>query len=127
MRFKEFTFAGVEGSIRYNEGIYQYSQFEMWLNMIKLVPALLSNRLKYGRYLNVLMTHAPAWGVQDQTDFPHQGIRAFRWLLVHFQPDYHIHGHVHVYRPDMVTESIFGKTKVINAYGYKQIDLKIER
>ena len=126
MRYKGFTFAGVEGSIRYNDGIYQYSQFEMWLNVIQLVPALLSNQLKYGRYLNVLITHAPAWGIQDQSDLPHQGIRAFRWLLTRFQPDYHIHGHIHVYRPDLITETIFCKTKVINAYGYKLIDLKIE-
>lgn len=122
-RYKEFTFAGVEGSLNYNNGIYQYSQAAMWLNVIQLVPVLIKNRIRYGRYLNVLVTHAPAWGIHDQSDLPHQGIKAFRWLILRFQPDYHIHGHIHVYRPDMVTETQIGKTKVINAYGYKLLVL----
>jgi Icc-related predicted phosphoesterase len=123
MNYHEYTYAGVEGSLRYNIGAYQYSQFEMWLNVFRLVPSLLLNRIKYGRYLNVFVSHAPAWGIHDQTDLPHQGIKAFRWLLARFQPDYHLHGHIHVYRPDMVTESVFGKTKVINAFGYRTIEL----
>jgi Icc-related predicted phosphoesterase len=123
MNHHGYTYAGIEGSLRYNIGAYQYSQFEMWLNVFKLVPSLLLNRIKYGRYLNVFVSHAPAWGIHDQTDLPHQGIKAFRWLLARFQPDYHLHGHIHVYRPDMVTESVFGKTKVINAFGYHTFEL----
>jgi len=123
MNYFGFSFAGVEGSIRYNNGGYQYSQFGMWLNVFKLVPALLSNRIKFGRFLNVFVSHAPPWGIHDQSDLAHQGIKAFRWLLAQFQPDYHLHGHIHVYRPDMVTDSEFGKTKVINAYGFRQIEL----
>ena len=124
MRYKGYTFAGIEGSIKYNNGSYQYSQLEMWLNVLKLVPAFYSNKMKYGRYLNVLVTHAPAWGIHDQSDLPHQGIKAFRWLLSRFQPDYHLHGHIHIYRPDMETETIFGRTTVVNTYGFKQLDLQ---
>ncbi len=123
VRFNKYTFAGIEGSIKYNYGIYQSSQFDMWLHVIKLVPSLLSNRIKYGRFLNVFVSHAPPWGIHDQPDLPHQGIKAFRWLLTQFKPDYHLHGHIHVYRPDTVTVSTFGKTKVINAYGYQKIEL----
>lgn len=123
IHYKGYTFAGIEGSLKYNNGMYQYSQLYMWLNVILLVPTLLANRVKYGRYLNVFITHAPAWGIHDRDDLPHQGIRAFRWLLARFQPDYHLHGHIHVYRPDTVTESQFGRTRVINAFGYKQIEL----
>jgi Icc-related predicted phosphoesterase len=123
MNYKGYLFAGIEGSLRYNNGIYQYSQIGMWLNVFELVPALLLNRVKYGRFLNVFVTHAPAWGIHDQSDLAHQGIKAFRWLLTKFQPDYHLHGHIHVYRPDMVTESEFGKTKVINAFGYRNIEI----
>ncbi len=123
MRYKGYTFAGVEGSIRYKNGAYQYTQTEMWLNVFTLVPALLMNRVKYGRYLDVFITHAPAWGIHDQTDLAHQGIKAFRWLMMQFKPDYHFHGHIHVYRPDMVTETQFGKTRVINTYGYRKMDI----
>ena len=123
MVYKGYTFAGIEGSLKYNNGIYQYSQLDMWLNVARLVPSLLRNKIRYRRYLNVLITHAPAFGIHDQPDLPHQGIKAFRWLVARFQPDYHLHGHIHVYRPDTETESIFGRTRVINAFGYKQINL----
>jgi Icc-related predicted phosphoesterase len=123
MNQQGYTFAGVEGSLRYKNGLYQYSQFGMWLNIFMLVPSLLLNRIKYGRYLNVFVSHAPAWGIHDQSDLAHRGIKAFRWLLTQFQPDYHLHGHIHVYRPDIVTESKFGRTRVINAFGYRKIEL----
>ena len=123
MQYKGHIFAGIEGSLRYKDGAYQYTQTEMWLNVFKLVPALLLNRIKYGRYLDVFITHAPAWGLHDQSDHAHRGIKAFRWLLTRFQPEYHFHGHIHVYRPDMITETKFGKTRVINAYGYRQIEI----
>ncbi len=121
--YQGFSFAGVEGSLNYNNGIYQYSQYQMWLYVFQLVPTLLLNRLKYGRYLNVFVTHAPPWGIHDQPDLTHQGIKAFRWLIALFHPDYHLHGHIHIYRPDAITETDFGRTKVINAFGYKQIEL----
>ena len=123
IRWGGFTFAGVEGSIKYRYGPFQYSQFDMWLNVFKLIPAILMNQLKYGCFLNVLVTHAPPWEIHDQPDLAHQGIRAFRWLISTFQPDYHLHGHIHVYRPDMITETSWGNTKVINVYGYKKIKL----
>lgn len=122
-RYKGYTFAGVEGSVRYKEGIYQYSQTLMWLNVFRLIPYLIINRINTGRYLNVFVSHAPPWGIHDQPDYAHQGIKSFRWLLTHFQPDYHLHGHVHIYRPDVERETIFGKTKVINAFGYRKLEL----
>jgi len=120
-RYKGYTFAGVEGSVRYKEGNYQYSQFLMWLNVFRLVPALLMNRFTSDHFLHVFVSHAPPWGIHDQSDYAHQGIKAFTWLLVHFHPDYHLHGHIHVYRPDMETETVFGKTRVVNAFGYRKI------
>ena len=120
---KGYSFAGVEGSIRYNDGKFQYSQYEMWLNVIRLVPSLLLNRINSPHYLNVFVSHAPPWGIQDQFDYAHQGIKAFRWLINRFQPAYHLHGHVHVYRPDTPIETQFGKTKVVNTYGYQKITM----
>lgn len=122
-RYQGYTFAGVEGSLRYKEGMYQYSQFRMWLNVFRLIPDLLMNHLNTGKFLNVFVSHAPPWGIHDQSDYAHKGIKAFRWLLIHFHPDYHLHGHIHVYRPDMETETTFGITRVVNAYGYRKIEL----
>ncbi|MBN1666326.1 MAG: metallophosphoesterase [Anaerolineales bacterium] len=115
-----YLFAGVEGCIRYRKnGDFQYTQFEMWLHVLALLPRLYFNRLRYGRYLDVLITHAPPWGIHDQSDYPHWGIKAFRWLIRKFQPAYHFHGHIHLYRPDMIAETRFQKTQVINTYGYR--------
>lgn len=117
--------AGIEGSLRYNPGNYQYSQFQMWLMVLLLVPALLWNKLRYGRFLDIFVSHAPPWGIHDEEDLAHQGIKAFKWLIKVFQPDYHFHGHVHVYRPDIVTETLVGKTHVVNSYGFRKFVYKI--
>jgi Icc-related predicted phosphoesterase len=123
IRYGGYSLAGIEGSIRYNNGIYQYSQAEMWLNCIRIIPGLMRNRINHGKYLNIFISHAPPRGIHDRQDLTHQGIDAFRWLIERFQPDYHLHGHIHVYRPDEETETTLERTRVINAYGYKKINL----
>jgi Icc-related predicted phosphoesterase len=77
------------------------------------------------RYLDIFISHAPPWGIHDQPDLPHQGIKAFRWLIETFQPRYHFHGHIHVYRKDQQTATQLGRTTVLNTYGYleTQVDL----
>jgi len=115
----EVLYAGVEGSLRYSRGPYQYTQTEMWSHIIRLTPALFWNKIRHGRYLDVFVSHAPPRGIHDQIDLPHRGIDAFRWLLRTFKPAYHFHGHIHIYRPDDVTETFFDHTCVINTYGYK--------
>jgi uncharacterized protein len=117
--------AGIEGSLRYSPGEHQYSQFEMWAMALQMVPALLWNKLRYGRYLDIFVSHAPPWGIHDEEDRAHQGIKAFKWLIKTFQPAYHLHGHVHVYRPDVVTETLVGKTQVINSYGFREFVYQI--
>jgi Icc-related predicted phosphoesterase len=120
VRWKGLLMAGVEGSIRYNKGsIYQHSQSQMWLHTIRLVPGLFWNRAIYGRFLDLFVTHAPTWGIHDGPDFPHIGIKAFRWLIQFFQPKYHLHGHIHVYKPNTITETRLGDSKIVNTYGYK--------
>ena len=117
--------AGIEGSIRYNYGSHQYSQGEMWNMVFGLVPALYLNRLRFGRYLDIFVTHSPPWKIHDMDDRPHQGIKAFNWLIKVFQPVYSLHGHVHVYRKDTITETVVGKTKIINTYGYREMNLDL--
>lgn len=117
--------AGVEGSLRYNTGPNQYTQRQMWMNVFRLVPGMLLNRMRFGRYLDILVTHAPPWKIHDADDRPHQGIKAFRWLDQVFQPAYHLHGHVHLYRQDAKKLTFFGKTRILNTYGYQITDLTL--
>jgi len=127
VRYNKVLIAGVEGSIRYKtHGLFQYSQNQMWFNIFRLLPRLLLNRLAYGRFLDIFVTHAPPWKIHDKTDLPHHGVKAFRWFIQVFKPKYHFHGHIHVYRPDTITKTKFEETQVINTYGYVETDLLLD-
>jgi hypothetical protein len=114
--------AGIEGSLSYNLGPHQYSQTQMWLMAFQVVPWLLMNKIRYGRFLDILVTHTPPWGIHDQEDLPHQGAKAFNWLIRTFHPGYHLHGHIHVYSPSVVTETQVMNTRVINTFGYRKLE-----
>lgn len=116
--------SGIEGSLRYNLGDHQYSQFQMWMMVLLLVPGLIWNKLRHGRYLDIFITHAPPWGIHDANDCAHQGIKAFKWFIKTFQPTYHIHGHMHIYRPDAAMETRLGKTLILNTYGFRKLVLE---
>ena len=118
--------AGIEGCIRYNHwGHFQYTRTEMWGHFLHLAPGLLLNRLFYGRYLDVLITHAAPWGIHDKPDWTHQGVRAFNMIIRLFKPRYHFHGHNHIYETDKIVETQVGDTLVINTYGYRQVKLTV--
>lgn len=116
--------AGIEGSLRYNQGNFQYTQAEMWEHAFILVPKLMYNRMRYGRYLDLLITHATPWGIHDQSDRPHQGIKAFNWLIRTFKPRYHLHGHIHIYQAYAKTETPYYHSQVINVYGYRKLEIE---
>ncbi len=113
---------GIQGSVRYNTGPYQYSQVEMWRMVFQLIPRLMTNRLLYGKYLDIFVTHASPWQIHDKPDRPHVGIKAFRWFDQVFKPSMHLHGHIHIYRNDEITETQFQNTRIINVFGYKEIE-----
>jgi Icc-related predicted phosphoesterase len=115
--------AGVDGCLQYNYGPYQYSQSEMWFNVFRLIPGMMRNKLRFGRYLDVFVTHAPPWHIHDQEDRPHQGSKAFIWFDTVFQPQYHLHGHIHVYRNDTIITTQLNRTVIQNVYGYREIIL----
>jgi len=80
------------------------------------------NRIRYGRYLDIFVSHAPPWKINDADDLPHRGIKAFVWLIQTFKPAYHLHGHVHIYRQDIPRMNQVGATWVINTCGYQIIE-----
>lgn len=120
----DLILVGIEGSLRYNRGPRQYTQHQMWRMVLNLVPRLLVNKLRYGRYMDVFVSHAAPEGIHDDTDVAHRGIQAFRWLIKTFKPAIHLHGHVHVYLPNQPRETTFGETKVINAFGFREVGFR---
>jgi Icc-related predicted phosphoesterase len=126
VREQGILFAGLGGSMRYNRrGGAQYTETEMALRVWRLVPHLLLNRLRYGRYLDVLLTHAPPLGIHNGPDVAHRGFGAFLRLIERFQPCYLIHGHIHrAYNFSPVTETRYRRTLVINTAGYRLLNLQ---
>jgi Icc-related predicted phosphoesterase len=118
--------AGLEGSKRYNQNPrFQYTDGQMRRMILALWPQLYWNRIRCGRYLDILITHAPPWGIHDGPDLCHQGFKAFLAFMRRFKPKYLVHGHKHVYRLDEVTQTTYHQTEVVNTYGYRILDLDI--
>ncbi|HEU4323493.1 MAG TPA: metallophosphoesterase [Roseiflexaceae bacterium] len=118
--------AGLGGSIRYNgESGAQYTETEMMFRVWRLTPRLLLNRRRYGRYVDILLTHAPPLGIHNGPDRPHRGFQAFRHFMDRFRPRYLIHGHIHrSYGFSAVTETSYNQTLVINTAGYRRLTVE---
>jgi Icc-related predicted phosphoesterase len=116
--------AGLGGSMRYNRGENQYTEFEMFVEMLKLIPSLFFNRLFRGRFVDILLTHAPPKGIHDKEDRCHWGFKAFLTFMKMFKPKYLIHGHIHLYDLSDVRVTAYQDTTVINAYSHFIIDTK---
>ena len=110
--------AGLGGSMRYNRGPNQYSNFQMYFEIIRLIPGLLFHRIFHGRCLDILLTHAPPAGIHDKPDRCHQGFKAFLWFMRAFKPRYLIHGHIHLYDLSDLRITQYKDTTVINAYSH---------
>ncbi|MDR0387045.1 MAG: metallophosphoesterase [Treponema sp.] len=114
--------AGLGGSVKYNRGENQYTNFQMTWAILKLVPALVINRVFRGRFLDILLTHAPPSGIHDKSDPCHRGFKVFLWFMKVFKPKYLIHGHIHLYDLSAVRATRYRDTLVLNAYSHYVID-----
>ena len=119
--------AGLGGSMRYNDGEHQFTDFEMYRRMWRLVPRLLWNRLVHGRYLDILVTHASPRGIHDKEDLCHTGFGSFLWFMRVFKPRYLLHGHIHLYDLNARRTTRFRETEVINVYDHFVLDLEGRR
>jgi Icc-related predicted phosphoesterase len=120
--------AGFDGCMRYNTNPrYQYTEGQMRMKVLRMAPRLLWNRLRHGRYVDILITHAPPKGIHDGPDACHLGFEAFLRFMRWFRPSHLIHGHKHVYRPDEVTRTVYHQTEVINTYGYRILEVAAGR
>lgn len=103
---------GLGGSMRYSEGPYQYTEWQM-----KQRAARLRFQLLKRRGFDILVTHAPAYQLNDGRDLPHQGFKVFLKLIEKYRPKYFLHGHVHLsYGRNHKRYDKYQDTHVINAY-----------
>ncbi len=124
VRHNKFLIGGFGGCIRYRpDGINQYTQTEGYLRAFRMLPKLFLNQIRYGRSLDILISHSPPFGIHDDTDPAHNGLKALNWLTRIAKPRYHFHGHTHFYKKNIVNaETTIGITKIINVYPYKTIN-----
>ncbi len=124
VRFRGLSVAGFGGSVRYRpDAPNQYSQVHAFMRVAMLVPALLLNRLRFGNRLDILITHSPPYGINDDESAAHRGLKAINWLLQWARPRFHLHGHMHDLRrnlgPDM---KHLGPTSIVNVFPYRVIE-----
>lgn len=110
---------GLGGSLRYNNGVNQYTQKQMKNRLKKMWL-----QLKIKKGVDILLTHAPAAGINEGDDHVHKGFEAFTEILDVYKPKYFIHGHVHKnYQQKFRRESVYNETTVINGYERYVIDI----
>jgi hypothetical protein len=115
--------AGLGGSMRYNNGDHQFTEFQMYRRMWRLLPRLLWNRVVHGRFLDILLTHASPRGIHDKQDPCHVGFKSMLWFMRWFKPRYLLHGHIHLYDLNAERSTRFRETEVINVYDHFVLDV----
>ena len=101
---------GLGGSYRYRPGAHQYSEREMRKRIRKLWW-----KLRKHKGVDIVVTHAPPYGVGDGDNITHRGFEAFLDFIDKYHPAYLLHGHLHLnYGMDKTREREYNGTKVIN-------------
>lgn len=124
---KGLLIGGFEGSPRYNLNPGpQYTELDIRFKTMKMWPYLCWNRLVKGRFIDILITHAPPWGIHDLPDPAHRGFKRYLRFMERYRPRYLIHGHTHRYDRNQPRVSYYEDTCVINAYGYTVFDIEVK-
>ena len=110
--FKGVRILGLGGSMRYRPGKHQYTDAQMNRRVRKLWWKLWRKK-----GFDILVTHAPAYQLNDGMDLPHQGFTAFRSLMEKYKPKSFLHGHVHLnYGRRHKRYDQYEETQVVNAF-----------
>lgn len=117
--YKGVRILGLGGSMRYRQdAVNQYTEQQMEKRIRHLWL-----KLRRRKGFDILLTHAPAKGLNDMADLPHQGFACFLELLEKYQPKFFIHGHVHAtYGKGFKRKDKYQNTTVINAYDHYIIE-----
>ena len=109
---------GLGGSYYYRDGKYMYTEKQMKSRIRRLwLP------LKKHRGFDILLTHAPARGLNDFDTIPHRGFECFNTLMEKYEPSYFVHGHIHRNYDFRIPQfDKKGATTVVNAYEHSIIE-----
>lgn len=121
--FKGVRILGLGGSMRYKPGPCMYSERQMSLRVLRVLPSVL-----WHGGIDLLVTHAPAAGWGDMEDLPHRGFRCFNLLLDRCRPAYMLFGHVHKSYGHFVRERTHSSgTVLVNAWETVLLEIPEDR
>jgi hypothetical protein len=84
------------------------------------------NRRRHGRALDILISHSPPFGIQDDDSGAHRGLRAINWLLKSARPRLHLHGHLHDTRRNLKPDlTMVGETAVMNVFPHRELEFPL--
>ena len=117
--YKGVRILGLGGSMEYiPDSPNQYTEKMMRKRIHKLWWKLWRHK-----GFDILVTHAPAYKLNDMEDLPHRGFKAFLDLMDKYHPKYFLHGHVHAnYGSGFKRKDVYGTTRVINGYEFYVIE-----
>ncbi len=122
MEVRGLRIAGLGGSLRYKPGPNQYTQAQMRWRAINLELRLRLKRVRSGRKLDVLVTHAPPFSASPAEDAAHVGFVAFNRIIERQRPALLVHGHVHPYGKTQPERREDG-TRIVNAIPSRLIEV----
>ncbi|MFI7123326.1 metallophosphoesterase [Amycolatopsis sp. NPDC049868] len=111
-------FAGLGGSVRYNDGPNQWTQRQQARRARGLVRRARLRRWRDGRDVDVLLTHAPPRHCGDREDPPHRGFDCLHRTIELLRPKWLLHGHIHPHG-EPVPDRVVGGTTVRNVVGHR--------
>ena len=105
---------GLGGCRWYHPGEHQYTERQMRRRIRKL-----RGKIRKVGGVDIVVTHAPPFGIGDGEDNAHRGFEVLREFLDVYQPKYLLHGHVHLrYSGGTTSQAIreyeYGESTVIN-------------
>ena len=109
--YEGIRIAGLGGCMTYSGGQLQYTEKEMSKRIAK-------NKFKYRKGIDLLLTHAPAFGLGDGNDQAHTGYQCFVDLLDKYKPKYMVHGHQHLNYGKLERVIKHADTTIVNAFDY---------
>jgi len=107
---------GLGGSMYYSGGPHQFTEKQMQQRIKRQWLPLLQG-------VDILLTHAPIFGIGDGLDLPHRGFESFAHFVVKYKPKYVVHGHQHLNYGQQPREHQLNETRIVNAYGYVMLEV----
>ena len=115
--------AGLSGSRLYSGGPNQYTESQMRRRAWALTARIVGRGLIGRPAPQIFVTHSPPFGIGDDDDPAHVGFESFLGLIDRHEPALWVHGHVHLYGPEVQRVASRGQTKVVNVFGHRILEL----